>query len=358
MKGLSRAIRIASCVWVISAVEFAWASQPDVIRFGVSTAGVGNPPRIQGGSLAAAQAHRYLEEAFAKDGISIQWTFFKGQGPAVNEALSNGQLDFATQGELPSIVGRSVGLNTRLLLVGARADAYLAVKQDSDIQSVFDLKGKRVAFHKGTATQLAANRILAQHGLQERDLRVLNLDPLASLAAFQSGDLDAMFGGINLLRLRELGSARIVYSTRDDPSGAILSHVLVHQAFAEKYPDITQRVVTALTKAAYWTSQESNRDEVIDLWAVGGITREMYQEDLKDIALKSRINPLFDPVTRDLYAASIEDALAFRLIRKSFNAEEWIDTRYLKQALIELDLQDYWDVQPRSVPVDTRKSSL
>ena len=48
-----------------------------------------------------------LEEEFKKDGVKVQWTFFKGAGPAVNEALVNKQLDFAWQGDLPSIVHRA-----------------------------------------------------------------------------------------------------------------------------------------------------------------------------------------------------------------------------------------------------------
>jgi hypothetical protein len=32
---------------------------------------------------------------------------FKGAGPAVNEGFANDQLDFAYQGDLPSLIGRA-----------------------------------------------------------------------------------------------------------------------------------------------------------------------------------------------------------------------------------------------------------
>ena len=57
-------------------------------RIGVATGGVGSDPVRHGGTSAAlAYTDGALEEEFKKDGVKVQWTFFKGAGPAVNEAL-------------------------------------------------------------------------------------------------------------------------------------------------------------------------------------------------------------------------------------------------------------------------------
>ncbi|KAF0815159.1 putative aliphatic sulfonates-binding protein [Andreprevotia sp. IGB-42] len=317
---------------------------PKLIRIGIATAGVGQPPRITAGALAQVQANRELEKEFEKDGTQIEWVFFKGEGPAVNEALSNKQLDFALQGDLPAVVGRSVGLDTRLVLVaGSRATIYLAARPDAGINSVADLRGKRIAFHKGTATQLAVNRILATAGLSERDVRVVNLDPAASLAAFKSGDLDAIFGGIGLLRYRDQGLARLVFSSKQMPTATTPSHLLVVQPFAQAYPEATKRVVKVLARAAHWVSEEQNRDTAFKLWAsAGSITEAMYQEEYQGVSLRQRQSPQFDPfiVARDKQA--VEDAYRFKLIRKKFDVDQWIDSRYLDAALKELKLENYW----------------
>lgn len=96
------------CVLALAPLS-ALAAKPALIRFGVSSAGVGNPPRTTGGWTSVAQMHRHLEREFEADGIPVKWIFFKGQGPAVNEAIANNQLDFTSLGDLPSIVGRSAG---------------------------------------------------------------------------------------------------------------------------------------------------------------------------------------------------------------------------------------------------------
>jgi sulfonate transport system substrate-binding protein len=126
----------------------ALAVASETIRFGVSSAGVGTPPRVSTGWTSVAQLHGYLEREFAQDTVSVKWVFFKGQGPAVNEAMANNQLDFTTLGDLPSLIGRSAGLPTRLILVNnSRLDVYVAVPPTSPTAKVEDLRGKRIAFH-------------------------------------------------------------------------------------------------------------------------------------------------------------------------------------------------------------------
>ncbi|MHA7685569.1 ABC transporter substrate-binding protein [Cupriavidus sp. PET2-C1] len=343
--GLSISLHRLTTLALMLAVATAFAEPlPSVVRFGVSNAGVGTPPRIGTGWLAVAQTKGFIEEALKKDNIKVQWIFFKGQGPQVNEALTNEQLDFTTLGDLPSVIGRSVGIKARLIMVtSTRGNSYVAVRPDSDIKTIANLRGKRVGFHKGTATQLAVDRILEQNGLSERDIKVINLEPASSLAAFQTGDLDAIFGTLNLKVLESKGQARIIYSTRDNPAASGNGHVLVTDKFSSTYPGLTQRVVTALVRAASYASQEAHRDEVLKLWASsGGIPAAIYDEELKGIPLAHRHSPRFDDYVRAADQRSMEDAYRFKLIRKRFSVDAWIDDRYVNQAINDLGLDPAW----------------
>jgi sulfonate transport system substrate-binding protein len=103
--------------------------------------------------------------------------FFKGAGPVINEAFANGQVDLAYLGDLAAIIGKSNGLDTRLLSASARGvKQYLGVVPGSGIKTLQDLKGKRVAIFRGTASQLSFDAALASQGLSEKDLKVINLD--------------------------------------------------------------------------------------------------------------------------------------------------------------------------------------
>jgi len=317
-----------------------------IIRIGVAQPGIGNPPVFSGSSAAVANAKGWVEEEFSADGIKIAWYFFKGAGPAVNEALSNQQLDFAFQGDLPAIVAKAAGLKTRLVLAtGVRSNIYLAVPPDSPIQSVKDLRGKRVAIFKGTNAQLPINRVLEAHGLQEHDLRAINLDQAATLAALSTKDIDAAFGNINLLRLRDKKAARIVFSSKGgSPIFTTQSHVLVTEAFATNNPELTARTVKTFVKTAKWASDEVNREEVLRLWAKAGTPYEHWREDYDGEPLRVRINPNFDPFLVARYKDSVEQAYRLKLSRGKFDVDQWIDPRYLKAALASLKLENYWPI--------------
>ncbi|WP_343583603.1 ABC transporter substrate-binding protein [Herbaspirillum sp.] len=324
----------------------AASARPAVIRIGVAQQGIGNPPAFSGSSAAVANAKGWLEDEFKADGIKVEWLFFKGAGPAVNEALTNQQLDFAFQGDLPAIVARAAGLKTKLVLAtGVRSNIYLAVPPDSPIQSVKDLRGKRVAIFKGTNAQLPINRVLEANGLQERDLRSINLDQATTLAALSTKDIDAAFGNINLLRLRDKNAARIVYSSKGgSPIFTTQSHVLVTEQFAQQYPEITARTVKTFVKAAKWASDEVNRDEVLRLWARAGTPYEHWREDYDGQPLRVRINPNFDPFLLARYKDSVEQAYRLKLSRARFDVDQWVDQSYLRAALKELNLENYWPV--------------
>jgi sulfonate transport system substrate-binding protein len=79
------------------AAVHAYADKPAVIRIGIAQQGNGDLPTFGGSPAATVQLQQSLEKEFAADGIKVEWLFFKGAGPAVNEAIANKSLGFAYQ---------------------------------------------------------------------------------------------------------------------------------------------------------------------------------------------------------------------------------------------------------------------
>src|SRR6187551_1367160 len=139
----------------------ALADKPSIIRIANPGIGIGNRPAVGGSSAAVLHLRGMLEEEFKPDGIQVKWSFLRGAGPAVNEAYANGLVDFSLLGDLPSIIGKAGGLQTRVLAATAiRQNLYLTVPASSEIQKLTDLRGKKVSLFKGTNNQLAAAKIL------------------------------------------------------------------------------------------------------------------------------------------------------------------------------------------------------
>jgi len=210
---------------------------------------------------------------------------------------------------------------------------------------VADLRGKRVSLFRGTNMHLPALRLLESHGLTEKDLKILNLDTAGYLAALSTKDIDAAIGAMDILRLRDKGQVRVLYSSKgDSPIFTRQGHVLVSDEFADANPQLVQRFVNAAVRTARWSSEEANREEVLRLWARAGTPYEHWKEDYDGEPLRVRLNPNFDPFLIGRYKEAVEQSFRFKLSRAKFDVEQWIDQRYLKTALKTQQLDNYWPI--------------
>lgn len=336
------ALLILSLTWPTA--QAAEAGKPPAIRIGIAATGVGGRPFVGGGPFSVAHVNRYLEQEFEKDGIPVEWHFFKNAGAAVNEAYSGGQLDFAMQGDMPQLIARAGGLKVKYILgVYRRSNLYLAARKDSTANRVEDIAGRKVGLHKGTCLQLGVARLLGDHGIKEKELKVYNMDSLSSATALGNGELELAFGAYNLYYLRDQGLAKLIYSGKeDDGKYGCAAGYTVTEDFASKYPDITQRVVNALVKSAYWTIQPENRDQVYGIWAKSGIPGQYFKEDWEGLDWKRKYSPLIDDYLVNSYKTSFEDSKKFGLARGKLDFDSYFDRSYLNKALAELKLQDYW----------------
>ncbi|MEI9948532.1 MAG: ABC transporter substrate-binding protein [Pseudomonadota bacterium] len=324
----------------------ARADKPSVIRIAYPGVGIGNRPFVGGDSAATTHLKGLLDEEFKADGIKVTWTFLRGAGPAVNELYANNLLDFSALGDLPFIVGQASGLKRKVLLAaGVRQNTYLAVPADSSIQSIKDLKGKKVAIFKGTNIQLAIGKILEANGLSEKDLRAINMDNATAKAALITKDVDAAFGNNDLIALRDQGTAKIIFKSEGDPRFLKHSTFIGTEAFINKYPEITARVVKNVVLAAKWQADnEANPAPVFQLWTKSGTPFSNYKEDYQGNgqSLKVRASPLIDDYVVTQYQSKIQDSKRYGLIKETFDFKTVIDDRFLKQALRELNLENFW----------------
>ncbi|WP_255991646.1 ABC transporter substrate-binding protein [Chitinolyticbacter albus] len=332
-----------------SALALFWAApshaedKPATVRIAFSGAGTGGRPVGTGTTLAIAHQLGSIEQALKADNIKVVWNFFPGAGPATNEALASGLVDFAYHGDLPLIVGRSTGLKHKVLAsLGRFGNTYFVVPADSAARNLADLKGKRIGVFKGTAGQLTLNRVLEKYGFTEKDFKVVSMNADTAKAALATKDIDGYITSPFDLEAR--GIAKVLFEIKRDPKITSVGTFWVTEDFEKKYPQTTQKVVTALVRATQFASEEKNRDQVFKYWAAGGSTP--YSDFLKTwdgYTLKERNSPLLD----DYYVASlkkaIDEAKRFKLIRRDVSTEDWLEPKYLNQALKELKLERYWD---------------
>ncbi|WEX91709.1 ABC transporter substrate-binding protein (plasmid) [Sinorhizobium garamanticum] len=338
-------LRIAAVLAALLTSLSSVSAEELTIRLGHPGTGLDNRQYSHGDATSYARARELIEREFASDkDIKVEWTYFRGAGPALNESVAAEQLDFFLLGDLPAIVGRSRGLEHKFLFATSRHEPiYLAVPANSDIKSIDDVKGRKVALFKGTNLQLATDHVLSTHGLTEKDVRFINLDTSAAVAALASGNVDAVFGGPEFLALANKGIVKIAYTTKgDDPTLGRNSSYLVTAAFEQAHPDLTQRVVTTFVKAAAFASDPSNKDEVFDGWSLSGFPKDVFETDLEGDTLANRLNPLIDDFVVARYKDKVARAKTYGLIKGDVDVDGWLEPKYLRQALKELKLENHW----------------
>ncbi|MFE0255307.1 ABC transporter substrate-binding protein [Streptomyces sp. NPDC059010] len=115
-----------------------------------------------------------------------------GAGPDVINAFRAKSLDLANNAGIPPIQAHYQGFEAKIVAINiTRRPNYLfATKPGSDIRSVDDFKGKRLAFSQGQAQGVVLLRALKKAGLKYDEVELVPLTSNQFLTALQSGQVD------------------------------------------------------------------------------------------------------------------------------------------------------------------------
>src|SRR5712664_3059565 len=103
------------------------------------------------GKLVLLKSKGTLEARLKALGYGVTWTEF-GSGPPLLEAINVGAIDFGNTGETPPVFAQAAGAPIRYVAYEPPAPKGEAifVPKDSKLNSVADLRGKKVALNKGS----------------------------------------------------------------------------------------------------------------------------------------------------------------------------------------------------------------
>lgn len=144
------------------------------------------------GNAILLKAKGTLEPKLAAIGYKVTWAEFPF-GPPLLEAINAGAIDFGHTGEAPPIFAQAGG--SSIVYVANEPPApegeAILVPKDSPIKSVADLKGKKIAYAKGSNSNYFAVKALEQAGIKYGEYEPVHLAPADARAAFETGRVDA-----------------------------------------------------------------------------------------------------------------------------------------------------------------------
>ena len=220
-------------------------------------------------ALAVLEKQGTLEKAFQPIGYEVKWAEFAA-GPQQLEALNANGLDIASTAESPPIFSQAAG--TPLVYLGATATngkpVALLVGKDSPIQSVQDLKGKKIAFQKASIGHYLAVKAFEKEGLTINDFESVFLPPADASAAFSQGKVDGWFIWDPFITRTELnGVGRVLLD--GEKLRDTRNYYTTTRKFYEGNKDAIKLFFEELEKADAWV--KANPKEVSTLLA--GVTK-------------------------------------------------------------------------------------
>lgn len=197
----------------------------------------------------------------------IEWSTFQA-GPPLVEAAGADKIDVAWVGCAPPIFGAAAGSEFKVIAAVQERDRQenrLLVPDDSEIRSIADLKGRKIAVPKGTSGHAFILNALESEGLSTDDVEFAFLAPPDALAAYQNGAVDAIsiWDPFAIQAQQSLGAREIVAGEpyeRGHGFEIASSKALEDPAKVEAIRDYVRRL------SAAWDWAGENPDEWAAAW--------------------------------------------------------------------------------------------
>jgi sulfonate transport system substrate-binding protein len=205
-----------------------------------------------------------LESRLRPFGMIVTWTSFLSASSLI-EALSNGTIDFCGGGATASIFSQAADH----VFVRVAKEKYTAPKgqailvpEDSPIQTVADLKGKKIAFDKGSSAHYVLVRALAKVGLEFSDIEPIYLTQPQALPLFRAGEVDAWVIWVPYTTTiarsaypgRSIADLESIFG--DKASLEVPTYYYAIPELVRDYPDLLKVILEEVNEAGAWAKKQ------------------------------------------------------------------------------------------------------
>ncbi|GII66017.1 lipoprotein [Sphaerisporangium krabiense] len=245
------------------------------------------------------------------DNVTLKTATFNA-GPAATEAIFSDAIDATYIGPNPAINAwsKSKGQAIKIVAGAASGGVYLVVKPE--INSVQDLKGKKIATPQlGNTQDVALRYWLQEKGLKTDtkgggDVSILPQENAQTLQTFATGDIDGAWVPEPFAsRLIQESKGKILVNEADlwPNKQFVITHLIVRQQFLKEHPDIVKKLIEGHVEAtAYIKSDPAGAKE-----AINAELQDLSGKPLKNEVLESAFQNITftnDPIASSLIGSA------------------------------------------------------
>ena len=316
------------------------AAEPD--ENGETVELVGEPTVIYGGAAWLGHYPTIVgmeAGTFADQGIRVSFQQF-GTSAGRMGALAAGQIDVASSGSIGAMGLMAAG-HRDFYAIGTQ-DSYATLEgivAPTDIETVEDLAGKQIAVTFASSAHNLLIDILAQHGLTQDDVELINLSVYDMITAMQSGEIDAAVAWTPAFeQLNELDGTHVLATSADFSLfqefgvGPGPDMLVASKKFVDENPEVARRFFQGFFDAIEFI-KENPEQSAEYLIVLTGLDLETQIETLEAItwySLEDQYEFMVDPGSfveglNRLSEFMIEHGIEDREV----NVEEWVNVNAL-----------------------------
>ena len=225
-----------------------------------------------------------------RTGWNIDFRRFNS-GAEIFAAIAGGAVDIGDVGSSPLAASVSNGLGVKAVYItaGAGRDEQLIVRNGSGIESLADLRGKRLAAAPVSTDHYMLLSLLKQEGIPESEVTLFTIPQPQIVAGWKRGDIDAAFVW-NPARdeLLKDGRSLLTAAQAAERGAATFTALVVTDKFAAAEPDFVRSYVAAIDsyyesfvgQPESWAGSSDNVKKIASL--LGGEPPAL-AEQLKDL---------------------------------------------------------------------------
>jgi NitT/TauT family transport system substrate-binding protein len=217
------------------------------------------------------------KDMFKEAGVEVEFEWF--DYVASMDAFAAGKLNAVAMTNGDALVTGATGASNVIILINDYSNGNDMIVAVPGIESVKDLKGKKVGVEIGFVGHLLLLNALEKSGLTEADVELVNVPTNETPQVLASGDVDAIVAWqpSSGQALSLVPGSKAIYTSKDEP-GLIYDVLAVSPESLAANKDAWSKVIDVWYKAVSFIKDPATADEALSIMAARvGLKPEEYK---------------------------------------------------------------------------------
>ncbi len=266
---------------------------------------------------------------FKEEGVDVEFSWFE-YVPSM-DAFASGNIDAVTMTNGDALVTGATGASNVMILVSDYSNGNDMVVAKPGIDSISQLKGKKIGLEVGFVEHLLFVKALKSAGLKESDVELVNVATHQTAQTLASGEVAAIaaWQPNSGEALKEVSGSKAIYTSANVP-GLIYDCLAVSPSSLNERREDWQKVVKVWYKVVAFLNNPNNKKEALEIMSSrAGISPAEYEKFMigtKFLTL-NEAKKVFEKgdSLNSLYGSSktVDD---FNIVNKVYDAPQNVDS--------------------------------